>query len=129
MQCPEAWLVLSETLWQLPAAEARMFWEALRRARYTRAVVFRQDIMLLGYMRLDVAHFIERRCTPAAVVHVIEALIHERQLRRKQGNRLEEYILAQVDAHGCWQGNSWHGEVCESSLAPDVIRLADIGKL
>jgi len=89
--------------------------------------MFWQEMMLLGYLRQDVPHFVGQGCSPAAVLAVVEALVAERQLRRIQANRLEAYVLAKIDAHGCWQGNPWHGEVRESVLAPDVVRLADIG--
>src|ERR1041384_4076488 len=107
MRYPDGWHVLVVSLWALPEPQARLFWGALVRARSTRAVTFRQQIALLGRVRIVVPHFVEQACSPAVVVAVIESLVTEGQLRRSQASRLEEYILNQTDEHGCWRGNSW----------------------
>jgi hypothetical protein len=127
MHYPDGYKVLVETLWALPEPQARLFWNALVRSRLTRAVSFRQQIALLGRVRIDVPHFVEQACAPAAVIAVVESLVTEGQLRRSQASRLEEYILNQTDEHGCWRGNAWDGRERPSTLAPDVLRFADVG--
>ena len=79
MRCPEGWPILTETLWHLPPSEARAFWGALSRARYTRPATFRHEVMLLGYVRRDRIPFVEHICTPAAVITILEDLAVERQ--------------------------------------------------
>lgn len=127
MRCPDGWTILNETLWHIPAHEAHLFWQALARARWTRARTFRQAVQLLGSVRIDIDHFVKQTCSPGAVIHLIEELRHEKQLRDIQARRLAAYILAQVDEHGNWCGDVWDGQAHERILPDDVTLFAEVG--
>jgi hypothetical protein len=126
MGWPQAFEVLNEVLWQLSHAELTRFWGALHRARSTRAVLFRQQVLLMGHLQVT-EQYIEHAAHPAVLMAVLEVLVWEKQLSRAKASALQDRILQGVDAHGCWQGNIWDGVERVGVLPPDVERLASIG--
>jgi hypothetical protein len=103
-------------------------WYALADAQASRAVTLRQQIALVGHVRIDLDHLCVKVVTPQNMVAVIEDLVREGQLRRAQGTHIEEALLQQVDRYGCWQGETWTGEERLTTLPDDVVAFTDIGK-
>ena len=122
----ESYEILVHDLWHLPEPEAKTLWFALQRARTVRPVLFLQHLCLLGTCRTTQAYR-QRLCAPATIVAVVEALVHERALRRKQGTHIEEHILRQVTAQGAWLGDSPEGQDTGGACSPDVVLFAATG--
>jgi hypothetical protein len=90
--------------WQLRPAMARHWWTALSQATYSTPVSWRHTLQYHNSGTLGDRHaLIHKTCSPAEVVDVVEALVHEGCLTRQQGNDLEQAILACVTAHGTWR--------------------------
>jgi len=99
MDGPPGWQILNEELWHLSDRESRTFWWALARAQTWRPVTLRQQIGLVGAVRVT-EDCLARLCQPAVIVAALEALVHERQLSRSQCTQIEETILTHVPQPG-----------------------------
>lgn len=107
MTPPTLWRLLSR-YFALDAGDERRWWQALRGARWSKAATWRQQ--LDGFERLlsvgqtpdAITAFIMREMPPAMIVAVVEALVVEGQLRRRQAARIEERILQKVRPDGQW---------------------------
>jgi hypothetical protein len=102
--------------WRLPERDAQHFWQALWRSHYSQPVEWRRAVVYFdegdavpgwdsraGHGLDQVQAFITTVCPPPRVMTVLEALVHERLLRRAEASRLEECVLRQVDAQGAWR--------------------------
>jgi hypothetical protein len=127
MPPPDAWGILVNDLWQLPAADANAFWMALAHAKRSRPTALRQQLALTGYLHIT-DRFWERFCAPAVLFAVVEDLVGERQLSRQRATRIEDCFLRQLDRHGCWRGTVWDGTTRQTTLPPDIVTLAETGQ-
>jgi hypothetical protein len=100
---PPAWHILTCNWWGMSPEESTQLWGALARSRWSRPVALRQHLALVGSMRLDLDHLFLDILTPQETIRVIEDLVKEKQLRRHKATKLEEHILALVDATGQWK--------------------------
>jgi hypothetical protein len=103
MHPPPCWDRITQEWLGMPPREAQVFWAALARSRWSRPVQIRQQLSLIGAMRLDLVHVLLETLAPQELIGVIEDLCHERCLRRRQANRLEAYLFAQMTAEGQWR--------------------------
>jgi hypothetical protein len=90
--------------WRLSDSQARRLWVALVQARYSQPCAWRQQ--LLRFERTHVGtsmQLIDETSAPATVIAVIEALVHERLLRRMEATKIEERILARVTREQTWE--------------------------
>jgi hypothetical protein len=55
MRFPDVFVIVQEELWRLPDDEARRLWLALSRSRWSRWTRLRQELMLVGHVRLTEA--------------------------------------------------------------------------
>jgi hypothetical protein len=127
MSYPPGLQILQEELWRLPEGDLKAFWWALTRARFVRPLMWRQQLGLVGTMRMT-EHGLGQLCHPPVLMAVIEALCLEGQLRRSQATRLEETMLAHIQANGHWHGDPAPGAAWARWHAPDIVTLADCGK-
>jgi hypothetical protein len=123
MACPEGWTILNEECWHLPVRDAGTLWGAVCRADYTRPVLLRQQVLLVGQRGLHA--LLSRLSTPAVIMAVLEDLVREGCLRRPYATHLEECILAHVQAEGRWHGDSAAPAPQSTRHAPDIITLAE----
>jgi hypothetical protein len=100
---PKVFWILT-TYWRIPRTLSRRLWSALDRAKWSVPVALRQVLLLYSVAVVgDRRALIDETCSPLAIIDVIEALVHERQLTRRQATALEEAILARVSAQGTWR--------------------------
>ena len=95
-------------LWHLDDREAWCTWKALYRARWTVAASFRQRLVLFegqpAVHRLSgVDSLVRDHLPPADVLAVLEALVAEGLLRRRDRITIEEKVLTCIDAAGAWR--------------------------
>jgi hypothetical protein len=98
---PLLWLALCCEEWGTPRGLAQDTWRSVTASREEKPCAFRQWVLVQPYV--DVGHFLKQH-PPQAVVEVLEVLVTERRLARRQASALEEYLLATVTATGAWQG-------------------------
>jgi hypothetical protein len=99
---PCMWGILME-YWQVPAALAWIWWQALSQSYHPRALAVRQAVLLFDAAPVAEAyHLVCGVCAPQAVMEVIEALVDEDQLSRSQATAIEEAVLRNVDREGEW---------------------------
>jgi hypothetical protein len=82
--------------------EAKAFWHALQRSRWSRATTLRQQLALAGHMRMDLDFLFLQQITPQTVMATLDDLVAERHLSRAKASQLQERVLALVDRHGEW---------------------------
>jgi hypothetical protein len=81
-------------------------WGAIARAKWTVASSWRQTVWLLDSRNPSpdaVAVFLTQHSPPSRLMAVLEGLVQERVLSRKEVNAVEEKVLAQVSADGQWK--------------------------
>ena len=127
MDGPPGWQILNEELWHLSDRDQKTFWWALARAQTWRPVTLRQQLALVGHVRVT-EDCLARLCQPAVILAALEALVGERLLARRQCTRIEETILDNVQAHGRWRGDPERRAVQTTVHAPDVHTLASWGQ-
>jgi hypothetical protein len=104
---PPLWQVLA-TFWGLSARQTRQTWSALYRARWARAAGWRQTLAHFEGQHPTlrsperVFHFLATNVQPETIINVVESLIEERLLPRREGHQIEECILAHVGREGDW---------------------------
>jgi hypothetical protein len=123
---PQGFTILQEELWRLSEGDQRAFWAALCRSRWWRPRAFRQALILVGAVRITEGA-LGRLCAPDVVVATLEALVEERQLSRAKATRIEETMLASVQATGHWRGDPAPETAYSVCYAPDVWTLAQWG--
>ena len=121
MAYPDGLVILQEELWHLADEDLRRLWGALSRARFSRAVAFREQVRLMGVIRLS-GRALAPLCHAASLLAVLECLVHERLLSRRQCTQIEERLLRHIDRHGQWQGEQG-GAARASCHAPDIVLL------
>jgi hypothetical protein len=93
--------------WKLTGAETRRFWGALMQSRYSVPCGWRQAIVFYQAgcpCSGSSGHLIDEVSTPATVIEVLEALIHEQRLAPCEGRAIEEKILQRTSHEGRWIG-------------------------
>jgi len=104
---PILWREFCQSWLGLSSHHTGRWWAAVCRSRWTRAVVVRGT--LRGHELVDtqleqVWHLYRDILAPRAVLGLIEDLICERILTRRDTCIIAEAILRQVDVHGQWKG-------------------------
>jgi len=99
--------------WGLSEAQAKTWWHALSKAKWSVARQWRQQVVLFDQgiapalatpQAVDaVARFLDTTASPARVVAVLEALAQERLLSRRDSTGIEEKMLMQVTSEGRWK--------------------------
>ena len=99
---PCVWGMLMD-YWQVPAALAVVWWQALSQSHHPRALAVRQAVLLFDAAPVAEAyHLVYGICAPQTVIEVLEALVDEGQLLRRQATAIEEAVLCHVDREGEW---------------------------
>ena len=101
---PSTWQKLAFGYWRLPQRLALGLWRALCKSTWAVPTNMRQQILFYDATLIGGAtQFLFNTCTPDAMVGVIETLVQEHRLSRKEANTMEECILQRVDATGMWR--------------------------
>jgi hypothetical protein len=89
--------------WQVPAALAVVWWQALSQSHHPGALAVRQAVLLFDAAPVAEAyHLVYGIGAPQTVIAVLEALVDEGQLLRRQATAIEEAVLCHVDREGQW---------------------------
>src|SRR5262245_31227429 len=98
-------------LFDLDAATAHAWWDALTVTTRPQAVSWRQRILFYdtrpSWNREPeaVQRYLLRSMLPKEMVDVVEALVEEGQLPRRTGTLIQELIMARMTAAGGWHDN------------------------
>ena len=104
---PLLWREFCQSWLGLSSHHTGRWWAAVCRSRWTRAVVVRGT--LRGHALVDtqleqVWHLYRDILAPRALLGLIEDLVRERIVARRETCTIAEAILRQVDVHGQWKG-------------------------
>jgi hypothetical protein len=102
---PQLWSVLTGDVLALPAALSWQLWRAIIRARWSASVAWRDAFLRLSRQHVTltrnlVRDFLGELCTLARLIELIEGLMAEGVLLRRDGRALEEALFARADATG-----------------------------
>jgi hypothetical protein len=86
----------------------------------------RQQLALVGHIPLDLTHLAQQILSPPATLAVIEDLVQERRLSRRQACGIEDRILAVVTGEGVWRGERGMAPLRMSTLPRDIIPFAEL---
>jgi hypothetical protein len=106
---PRLWACLTREWCPLPSSLAWTLWRAIVRARWSGAVEWRTVFLDFARRctgvpsRAVVTVFFAQHCAPHDLMTLIEALVQEQVLLRRDGRRIEEILLGQCDAQGAWK--------------------------
>jgi hypothetical protein len=86
--------------------EIAQVWDAISTAQssavgWWREAVVRFDAAPPG--EPSAAVFLAATATPDRIMRVLEALVAERRMARRQVTQVEEKLLERIDAAGCWK--------------------------
>src|SRR5205085_2683447 len=101
---PLVWGVLMHEWWGVPRALTWDCWQALASCPWTEVVTFRQKLLLWPTITSGRAAAISHGVTPQGVLDILEMLVRDRRLSRREAAQIEDRLLACVDAHGAWKG-------------------------
>jgi hypothetical protein len=102
---PPCWMMLSKYFGLNPDQQDRV-WGAIARAKWAVASSWRQSVWLLDSRNPStdaVGVFLRQHSPPSRLMAVLEGLVQERLLSRKEVNAAEEKVLALVSADGEWK--------------------------
>jgi hypothetical protein len=104
---PLLWREFCQSWLHLSSHHTGRWWAAVCRSRWSRAVTVRSTIR--GYEIVDtqleqVWHLYHDILAPRALLELIEDLIRERIVARRETCAIADAILRQVDVHGEWKG-------------------------
>jgi hypothetical protein len=85
---------------RLPDADARLFWQAVWRSRWSESVALRQIFALRDWLVFD--GMADGIASPHNLVKIIENLVREGVLMRQAATHLEERVLAATHTSGRW---------------------------
>jgi hypothetical protein len=102
---PQLWSVLTQDVLALPAALAWQCWRAIVRARWSASVEWRDQFLTLARQQVTLTRnlvptFLGEVCTLARLIALIEGLMGEGVLLRRDGQAIEEALFARADAEG-----------------------------
>jgi hypothetical protein len=105
---PQLWTVLTTQWCPLPAALAWTWWRAIHLATWSRTVQWREAFLALAQRESGqsvhlVALCLTSQCAPSNLIQLVEALVQERVLPRRDGRTIIEVLLAQADQNGRWK--------------------------
>jgi hypothetical protein len=110
MRPPLAWTQLCWQWWDMPEPVSSRLYRAITTAHYQRPGDFRRYINFCRTdpLKVDADHFIDEVLAPQRLVEIVEDLVHEGKLSRRDGSRIEDYWLCCVDQHGHWKQENAH---------------------
>jgi hypothetical protein len=105
---PRLWTWLCTHWCPIPASLAWCWWRALSKAQYPPADLWRARFVAFdredrGVSRDIVESFLAEIASPPQLIDLVEHLMKERCLVRRDGHHLQEHILAHVDHTGQWK--------------------------
>ena len=105
---PQVWTWMTTRWCPLPAPLAGLWWRALSKARWSAAAEWRETV--LDFDRPDrvlssdiVEAFLAEIASPQQLIEVLEKLMAEGKLLRRDGHQLQELVLRHVDQQGHWK--------------------------
>jgi len=117
---PILWREFCQSWLHLSSHHTGRWWAAVCRSRWSRAVTVRSTIR--GHEIVDtqleqVWHLYHDILAPHALLGLIEDLIRERMVARRDTCAIAEAILRRVDTQGQWKGT---GEGAGPACGPDI---------
>ena len=100
------WRCFALKCWHLTPRQAETWWLALQGAKYSESAAWYQALMAFERRPLweqkvgDVTAFLEAEASPQRVLYILEALVHEKRLLRRDAVSIENKILEQVRSDG-----------------------------
>jgi hypothetical protein len=104
---PQLWSYLWTRYVPVPPGLAWSLWKALIRSRWVTTVQWRDAFLSLSrkhaILTQDlVEDYLGDLVTLARLVELVEALMHEKTLAKRDGKAIEEALFAQADHDGAW---------------------------
>jgi hypothetical protein len=105
---PKLWTWMCTHWCPVPASAAWLLWRAVSKAQYPPVDAWRARFLAFDapdrLLSSDVVKgFLAETCTPQHLLEVIDHLMKERTLLKRDGQHLQEQILAHVDRTGQWK--------------------------
>lgn len=106
---PQLWGFLARRWLQVPDALAWQWWAALNHATWSVPRAWKDAIIAFDRQPRHVQTveavygFLQVQCTAEAMLTVLENLVHEQVLTRRQSSAIEEHVFRRLDACGRWQ--------------------------
>jgi hypothetical protein len=102
---PQLWQVVAHDWLGLAPPVAWQFWRALVRARWSTSVAWREQFLSLSRQQAAltrnlVGDFLGELCTLPTLIALVEALMQEHVLLRRDGTQIEERLFSAADATG-----------------------------
>ena len=106
---PRAWVLLCQHWLELSEQLCRCWWQALRRSSWTNAVTLSQAVfdyeqcLYPQHRPTEAKALMHTQFHPGTLISVIEGLVVQKLLLRREGFQLVEAILNKMDARGEWR--------------------------
>ena len=102
---PQLWTTLTTNYLSLPASTSWQLWRSIVRSRWSRSVEWREQFLCLSRQhavlsRTLVADYLGELWTLARLTQLVEGLVAERVLMRRDGTKIEEALFGCADATG-----------------------------
>ena len=101
---PNAWAILSHEWWGVSKEVTWQSWQGMASCPWSEIVTFRQKLLLWPTITTGREAAVLYGVTPPMVLNIIDLLVRDRRLTKKEATQLEEAILNHVDAKGDWKG-------------------------
>jgi hypothetical protein len=105
---PRLWGWLWAEWCPLPASLAWVLWRAVLKAQWSTATQWREQF--LAFEKPDrvlsrdlVEAFLAEHASPQQMMALVEQLMEERRLLKRDGRQVQDRLLAHVDRHGEWK--------------------------
>jgi hypothetical protein len=126
MSYPDGFVMYNAELWHLPPPEHNLFWRALVQASSPGACAWRQQVGLVGQFQVTKT-LRARLCSAHWLFQVLEDLVDEGRLPRRQATRIEDLLLRELDRFGVWKSLPGPRVERPGHLKPYIRRLCDVG--
>lgn len=133
---PQLWLWMTTHWCRLPQSMAWLWWRALCKAQWSAAAQWRETF--LNFERPDrvlsrdlIEGFLQEIARPKHLMDLLEALMEEGKLLRRDAHHLQELVLTQTDRDGQWKhqqhrkgGTGGRTDLGRGPAPPDARRVA-----
>ncbi len=100
---PNAWAILAHEWWGVSKELTWDCWQGMASCPWSEVVSFRQKLLLWPTIETGRTAAIFHGLTPPMVLTIIDLLVRDRRLSKKEATQLEEAILNHIDAKGDWK--------------------------
>jgi hypothetical protein len=100
---PNAWAVLAHEWWGVSKEVTWDCWQGIASCPWTEVVTFRQQLLLWPTITTGRAAAVSHGVRPQDVLHIVDLLVKDRRVSKREAAQIEEAVLAHVDARGAWK--------------------------